>query len=485
MDPYFAQAALHGLSEGLTNAHKQILEKQTTEEMADRKVFAELLKSSNPEVQRLGLAGLLEKRGRGWFGKLRESQTMPQVDALLNRVGKPTSAAPPPKKDAAAQVASSPTQGGTMNLTPGVETPEGKDLGPPPAPGYSMTDPSNTGGMEPIEDIQARMTAPPPEPPAQAGDYHTRLRAARERVDPLGFNTMSPMQEKLLQAEALGLDESRIRELGEQELFPTAAKLDASRDLETTKQQNRLELMRSKRGIEIDQATAQRLGIEPGLIDVDLYKQLEQNGRTQDVIAGRRANASLMRQNYNLRFFPTSDGSAIMTVDPRTGQTVGSIEGARTTPPSATEEASVTSKKMMLEDAQKVRELIKGNESLIGFATGKLQNLATAFDQGDPTWVTLDDTLNRMRTGQLYELTGKAAAAWEREGIGRMVPQLDSFMSSPQKFMQQLDGYERKVKQFLSTYREGTRAPDVSPPPARPGATPVRKRYNPATGKIE
>lgn len=481
-NPYFLKALLGGLSEHLTNTHKEQLSRAAQEEMQDRQVFASMLKADNPELQALGLAGLLEKRGKGWFGKLRQSQVMPEVENILNRAqsvatepqtSKPVGAAPPPQASPTAQATSSPTTGGQMTMTPG--------MAPAPPP-EAMLDPTTT--QEPIEDIQARLAAAPPEPPPQMtpppapedfaaryrSDVESRRRSFHER-NPLGTFELAPNEDRMLQAQALGLSPEEIRTQLTAEIFPTSTKLQGSRDLETLRQQGRQALLESKQGIEIDQATAQRLGIPAGTIDRDLFKEMERNARSADQIAARRANAQLMMRNYNLRFFPSADGSGVVAVDPR--QTPpGEISGIRYTPASHTESMATSGRLAMKEDAQRVRSLIENNEDLIGWATGKTQQLARYFDSANPTWVELDDLLNRMRTGQMYELTGKAAAAWEREGIGRMVPQLDTFSASPQKFMQQLAGYERKVDQFMRMYRGGV---NEGAPPSRPGE---RKQIN-------
>lgn len=479
-NPHFLRALLGGLSEHLQTSHKETLKKNAEEEANDRSIFEAMTKTDNPELQQLGLAGLMEKRGRGWFGKLRQSKVMPEVQAILQRANyasdvvprgldaappaapKPQAGAPPTSPAPTAQAPTSPTEGGEMTLTPGVSA--------PPEPGYSMTAPTS-------EDIQARMQ-PPPSPPSPPPSYRDSVESRRREFhsqNPLGQFRLSPMEERQLQAESLGLSPDEIRQRMTDELFPTSARASNAQSLEEIRQRGRMALLESKRGIELDAATAARLGVEAGTIDRDLFKELERNMRSADQIQARAANAQLIRQNYNLKFFPSVDGSGVMAVDPRRGQPVGEVSGVRFTAPSATEEAKITGMLGMKQDAEEVRGLIEGKANLIGAGRGVAENIKQWFNAGDPTWVKLNDLLNRMRTGQMYELTGKAAAAWEREGIGRMVPQLDTFASSPQRFYQQLDGYERKVDQFLNTYRSGSRAPG-GPPPERPVMPPVGGR---------
>ena len=210
---------------------------------------------------------------------------------------------------------------------------------------------------------------------------------------------------------------------------------------------------------------------------------------TRELEAGRNSRTGSFTPEWD------GDGNLLGYNNPKTGTTQApGFAGARK-PRSAGGEATVTGKKRLLQDVGELKEMMSGRDDLIGAGEGAKQRLKQfgsnfGISRADPTWAAASDLLNRMATGQLYELTGKAAAEWERAGIRRMVPQIDTLESSPQLFWQQVEGFQRAAEKFLDTYQggvpregKGTSAPPAAPAGMRKIGDTKKFTSGPYTGK--
>lgn len=458
------QQALQNLSSTLSSQAEARRLKDSEDEKREQSVYEHLLTHKDRKVKEMGLAALLEKpkTKRSGFLGLKKDRVSPARDVVKNYFDNLE------QQEKAAQIVATPVEA------------------PTPPPEMDMTSATMTGRGG--ESAPAPVSDAPPDFSTMAAKLDAKRQGRRDEFDKRNpyeggeSYKADPVLEAVDYAEAFNLPREQAMEIVEGKVDPLGTRLSAQREMKEYDWQKRVAQDAAKHGFKMDEnaarnlvslsaSQAERFGLQPGdRIDSRVMSDMTRADVAGDSNAVRLQVADLMRQGQiiPIRTIDESGRPITMLV---TKQGAGGQSFAAQ--PSAAEEKTLTGRKLMLQDVDLVSGLIEGNEDLVGPARGMLEKGKRVFSSADPTWVKLDDTLNRMRTGQLYELTGKAAAEWERAGIGRMVPQLDTLQASPQLFKQQLAGYKRAADQFLDTYRGGAYAPDktsneIDPPPNKP-----------------
>lgn len=510
----FLTGAMNALSKHIVSAADTERKRRQYEDEDEKAVFESLIKSPDPRLKEIGLAGLIDKPKRGWLGRRITPKARDQVRQYLETAQAQQEAltlpepAPPPSMPApsapasATQPTTSPTQGGAMTLTPGVGT------APPERPTWSrgdvaITDPSMIGStsalgneMTPVdlpeEPVSPTAAGTPPPSMSDLSSKWEKRRGERrqkwERENALDLSGSAdykadPIQEALDYAEVFGIPRDQALEIVRSKIDPLGAKAANTMEAKTfdwtqrglaqdKRAQADLQKYEVQNTVPIDATAASEFGLPEGLrMDKTAFKELSSLRRSSMSIAQRREAAQAILNRPSFAFLYNEATGNTVAVDRRTAQIGSELAGVRPTAPSFGERKEQTIDTNLVGDVEKLKALTLGRDDLIGWFDSLKQKALSMGGAADPAWLEAKYLAQNALVNKLKAMSGSAVSPSEATRLLALIPDIDGLMSNEQKFRTDLAMFERELKQSMDKYRMERKGA----PPNRPGTGTKRR----------